>query len=30
VVQAEIRRKLGLGKGDAEASAASRVAEVTR
>jgi len=30
VVQAEIRRKLGLDKGEADASEASRVAEVTR
>jgi adenylate kinase len=30
VVQAEIRRKLGLGKGEPDPSEASRVAEVTR
>jgi adenylate kinase len=30
VVQAEMRRKLGLGAGEADASAARRVAEVTR
>jgi adenylate kinase len=30
VVQAEIRRKLGLAKGGADASEAKRLAEVTR